>query len=33
MMEYLDLLLWPVVATNVLTWMHVYLGLQVGTRG
>ena len=33
MMEYLDLLLWPVVATFVLTGIHVYLGLHVVTRG
>ena len=32
-MEYLELLLWPIIATFVLTGIHVYLGLHVVTRG
>ena len=32
-MEYLDLLIWPMIATVVLTGIHVYLGLHVVTRG
>lgn len=32
-MEYLDLILWPLLAAFVLTGIHVYLGLHVVTRG
>lgn len=33
MIEYLDLLLWPLMAAFVLTGIHVYLGLHVVNRG
>lgn len=33
MIEYLDLLIWPLIAAFVLTGIHVYLGLHVVTRG
>lgn len=32
-MDYLDLLLWPMLAALVLTGIHVYLGLHVVSRG
>ncbi len=33
MLESLDLILWPLLATFVLTGIHVYLGLHVVMRG
>ncbi len=33
MIEYIDLVFWPLIAAFVLTGIHVYLGLQVVTRG
>jgi len=33
MIEYLDLIIWPLLAAFVLTGIHVYLGLHVVTRG
>lgn len=32
-MEYFDIILWPLMAAFVLTGIHVYLGLHVVTRG
>lgn len=32
-LEYLDIIVWPLMATFVLTGIHVYLGLHVVTRG
>ena len=32
-MEYFDIILWPLIATFVLTGIHVYLGLHVVMRG
>lgn len=32
-LEYLDIILWPLMAAFVLTGIHVYLGLHVVTRG
>ena len=33
MVEYFDIILWPLLATFVITGIHVYLGLHVVTRG
>jgi len=33
MIDYIDLIVWPTLATFVLTGIHVYLGLHVVTRG
>ena len=33
MVDYFDIILWPLLAAFVITGIHVYLGLQVVTRG
>ena len=33
MLDYIDLMIWPMLAAFVLTGIHVYLGLHVVTRG
>ena len=32
-LEYFDIIIWPLMAAFVLTGIHVYLGLHVVTRG